>query len=288
VTDLTDARRDEPAGTELPEATHLPEAGRTWRRYVAIGDSFTEGMSDPNPAEEGRYIGWADRLAEHLALLAREAGHDFAYANLAVRGRLLTDVTGPQLDAALALGPDLVSMVGGGNDILRPRADLDVIAARLEDAVARIQEAGADVLLATPVDPADAPLIRHLRGRHAIHTANIFSIAQRRGCYVINQWGMHALRDWRMWAEDRIHMTSEGHRRVALSALSALGHRTDRADWTTPLPDAPVLSRREWAAANAAWARQHLAPWVQRRLRGESSGDAVAAKRPRLAPVQPR
>jgi lysophospholipase L1-like esterase len=274
-------------GTELPEATHLPEGGRTWSRYVAIGDSFTEGMSDADPDREGEYIGWADRLAGHLAVLAREAGHDFAYANLAVRGRLLADVIGPQLDAALALEPDLVSMVGGGNDILRPRADLDSIAARLEDAVLRIQSTGADVLLATPVDPADAPLIRHLRGRHAIHTANIFSIAQRHGCYVINQWGLHALRDWRMWAEDRIHMTTEGHRRVALSALSALGHRTDRADWTTPLPDAPVMSRREWAAANAAWARQHLAPWVQRRLRGESSGDAVMAKRPEPGPVEP-
>jgi lysophospholipase L1-like esterase len=271
---------------ELPEATHLPEPGQTWSRYVAIGDSFTEGMSDADPERSGQYIGWADRLAGHLATLAREAGHDFAYANLAVRGRLLADVIGPQLDAALDLGPDLVSMVGGGNDILRTRADLDSIAAHLEAAVRRIQAAGADVLLATPVDPADAPLIRHLRGRHAIHTANIFSIAQQHGCYVINQWGMHALRDWRMWAEDRIHMTSEGHRRVALSALSALGHSTDRADWSTPLPAGPVMSRREWAAANAAWAREHLAPWVQRRLRGESSGDRVIAKRPTLLPME--
>jgi lysophospholipase L1-like esterase len=273
------------ASHELPDATHLPEPGRTWRRYVAVGDSFTEGMSDADPAREGQYIGWADRLAGHLATLAREAGHDFSYANLAVRGRLLADVTGPQLDAALALQPDLVSLVGGGNDILRARADLDSIAARLEAAVLRAQAAGADVLLATPVDPADAPLIRHLRGRHGIHTANIFSIAQQHGCYVINQWGMQALRDWRLWAEDRIHMTAEGHRRVALSALSALGHSTDRADWTTPLPAAPAQGRREAAAANAAWARQHLAPWVQRRLRGESSGDAVTAKRPTLAPV---
>ena len=270
---------------ELPEATHLPARGKTWSRYVAIGDSFTEGMSDVDPHLEGRYIGWADRLAAHLATLAGEVGHDFAYANLAVRGRLLADVIGPQLDAAIALGPDLVSMVGGGNDILRARADLDSIAARLEAAVVRIRAAGADVLLATPVDPADAPLIRHLRGRHAIHTANLFSIAQQHGCYVINQWGMHALRDWRMWAEDRIHMTSEGHRRVALSALSALGHSTDRADWSTPLPAGPVVSRREWAAANAAWAREHLAPWVQRRLRGASSGDQVTAKRPALLPV---
>jgi lysophospholipase L1-like esterase len=268
------------------DQSHLPEPGRTWTRYVAIGDSFTEGMSDPDPRSENAYIGWADRLAAHLATLAKEAGHDFAYANLAVRGRLLADVIGPQLEAALALGPDLVSMVGGGNDILRPRADLDGIAARLEEAVVRIQAAGADVLLATPTDPAGAPVLRHLRGRHAIHSANLFSIAQLHGCYVINQWGMRALRDFRLWSDDRIHMTSEGHRRVALNALSALGHETDRAEWSTPLPPAAPVGRRETLTANAVWARTHLAPWVQRRLRGESSGDTVTAKRPQLAPVE--
>ena len=267
--------------------THVATSRRIWTRYVAIGDSFTEGMSDPDPVLENSYVGWADRLAGHLAAIAHSAGGDFAYANLAVRGRLMADVIGPQLDAAIALGPDLVSMVGGGNDILRPKADLDAIAGRLEAAVVRLREAGADVLLATPTDPAGAPVLKHLRGRHAIHTANIFSIAQQHGAYVINQWGMKALQDFRLWADDRIHMTSEGHRRVALNALSALGHDTDRADWSTPLPPQPPLARRESAAANAQWARTHLAPWVQRRLRGESSGDTVTAKRPELTPVDP-
>lgn len=276
--------------TELPEhddQTHLPERGKVWHRYVAIGDSFTEGMSDADPQTPGAYVGWADRLAGHLAAIARDAGGELTYANLAVRGRLLADVVGPQLDAALALEPDLVSMVGGGNDILRPKADLDAIADRLEAAVVRIRQTGADVLLATPTDPAGAPVLGLLRGRHAIHTANIFSIAQQHGCYVINQWGMKALGDWRMWADDRIHMTSEGHRRVALNALSALGHDTDRADWSTPLPPPPPVRRREALSANAAWARTHLVPWVQRRLRGESSGDRLNAKRPELTPVDP-
>ena len=193
------------------DQTHLPERGKVWHRYVAIGDSFTEGMSDADPDHPDRYVGWADRLARHLSELA---DGDLTYANLAVRGRLLADVVGPQLDAALSLGPDLVSMVGGGNDILRPRADLDAIAGQLEAAVVRIRATGADVLLATPTDPVGAPVLKHLRGRHAIHSANVFSIAQQHGCYVINQWGMRALRDWRLWADDRIHMTTEGHRRV--------------------------------------------------------------------------
>jgi len=98
---------------------------KAWSRYVAIGDSFTEGLSDADPEQPGRYRGWADRLA---ALLAEQSDGEFGYANLAVRGRILEDVVGPQLEAALALGPDLVSVVGGGNDILRPRADVDALA----------------------------------------------------------------------------------------------------------------------------------------------------------------
>ncbi len=255
---------------------------RVWTRYVAIGDSFTEGMSDPDPTRPDAYVGWADRLAHHLDGLAEREHLPFGYANLAVRGRKLDDVVGPQLDTALGMQPDLVSMVGGGNDLLRPQVDLDGLAARLEEAVVRLRHSGADVLLATPTDTRDAGLFKALRGRHAVHAANLFTIAQRHGCYVLNLWGMAALRDWRMWAEDRIHLTSEGHRRVALAALTALGHRTDLADWTTPLPPANRATRREELRGHAQWARTYAGPWMQRRVQGRSSGDALAAKRPRL------
>lgn len=263
---------------------------RLWSRYVAIGDSFTEGMCDDDPllvgdGSHGEFAGWADRLAAHLSEMAQDTGLEFGYANLAVRGRKLADVVGAQLDAALALDPDLVSIVGGGNDILRPRADLEALAAQLEAAVARIRSTGADVLMATPVDPADAPLVKATRARAAIHTANIWSIARRQGAHVIDQWGLHALRDWRMWAEDRIHMTSEGHRRVALAALQALGHAPADADWETPLDPAPPLSRREALHANAQWAKEYVGPWVHRRLTGRSSGDARSPKRPEVGPL---
>ncbi|MEO5608974.1 MAG: SGNH/GDSL hydrolase family protein [Ornithinibacter sp.] len=255
---------------------------RVWTRYVAIGDSFTEGMSDPDPMVPDAYVGWADRLAVHLDAAAEAEHLPFSYANLAVRGRKLDDVVGPQLDAAMSMSPGLVSMVGGGNDLLRPSVDLDGLADRLEAAVVRIRHSGADVLLATPTDTRDAGLFKALRGRHAVHTANIFSIAQRHGCRVVNLWGMAALRDWRMWSDDRIHLATEGHRRVALAALTALGHRTDLADWTTPLPAADRAARSEELRGHLTWARTHAAPWVQRRLRGQSSGDLLEAKRPTL------
>lgn len=261
-----------------------------WQRYVAVGDSFTEGMSDPDPRVPDRYVGWADRLAVTLADRAAQADSPFAYANLAVRGRLLDDVVGPQLDAALAMKPDLVSIVGGGNDLLRPGVDVDSIAERLEGAVARIRATGADVLMATPTDTRHAGLFKALRSRHAVHSANVFSIAQRHGAHVLNLWGLAAIQDWRMWGEDRIHLTSEGHRRVALLAETALGLRDPEAsldqEWRLPLPPQDPGARLDALKEHGEWAKAHLAPWVQRRLRGESSGDTVSAKRPDLAPVE--
>ncbi|WP_116114772.1 SGNH/GDSL hydrolase family protein [Austwickia chelonae] len=259
-----------------------------WQRYVAIGDSYTEGMCDPDPENPGEYLGWADRLAAMLAQVARREGTELGYANLAVRGRLLTDITDRQLPVALALEPDLISIVGGGNDILRPRADMDALAARLEEAVVLARAAGADVLLATPTDPAGAPLLRHVRGRHAIHTANIWTIARRHGCHVIDQWGMESIKDWRMWAEDRIHMTDEGHRRVALNAFAALGYSPEDTSWETPLPPAPPPGMAERIRAEREWVNVHLRPWVHRRLTGRSSGDHRTAKRAELTHYRDR
>lgn len=276
--------------TDHSPSRHHP--ARLWHRYVAVGDSFTEGMSDAHQSLAGVYVGWADRLAAHLAQVTQNASGDtesgdteFGYANLAVRGRLLDDIAGPQVDAALALRPDLVSIVGGGNDILRPKSDIDALAAQLESAVARIRASGADVLMATPVDPREAPLVRLTRGRAATYAAHIWSIARRHDAYVIDQWGMRALRDWRLWSADRIHMTAEGHRRVALNALTSLGLAGDDLEWAQPLPAALPIRRAQAARANAQWAREYVGPWVQRRLRGQSSGDRISPKRPDLGPL---
>lgn len=252
---------------------------RPWSRYVALGDSMTEGLGDPGP--DGGLIGWADRLA---ALLTAHSP-DFTYANLAVRGRRLADIAHRQVDLGLDLRPDLVSIIGGGNDILRPGSDPDALAAELEDAVARIRATGADVLMATPTDPAGAPVVERTRPKVAVYVAHLWSIADRQGAYLLNQWGLRFLSDWRMWEPDRIHMSTEGHRRVALAAYETLGHTAQEADWRIPLPAAERPGRLEALRENVVWAKEYAAPWVGRRLRGTSSGDHVLPKRPDLSPV---
>jgi lysophospholipase L1-like esterase len=260
---------------------------RTWQRYIALGDSFTEGLSDPDPAGPDAFRGWADRLAEHLAAAAPAGGIE--YANLAIRGRLLPQVLAEQVPVALAAGPDLVSLVAGGNDLLRPGADPDRLAADLEAAVVSFRRAGADVLLATGVDPRQTPIIRRTRGRVAVFNAHLWSIAARQGAVVLDQWGAAWLQDARLWDPgDRIHLTAEGHRRTALAAAAALGVpvAVDHTDWRTPLEPAPPQPVRAVVAQELAWVRGFVLPWIGRRIRGESSGDGRAAKRPVAVPLR--
>lgn len=263
---------------EVVEAV-APAAPR-WGRYVAVGDSFTEGLWD-GPIPDGPLRGWADLLAGHLSARRVAAGAaPLEYANLAVRGRLLRPILIEQVPAARAMAPDLVSIIGGGNDILRPATDVDRLARNLEAVVARLRAEGVDVLLGTGMDAKDSPVVRRTRGRVGIFNAHVWSIARRHDARVLDLWGMRCLRDWRMWAPDRIHLTSEGHARVAQAALVALGLEPDDERWDDPLIPLPPVPALVQLRQDAQWFREHAYPWATRRLHRRSSGDARTAKLP--------
>lgn len=259
-----------------------------WARFVAVGDSFTEGLWDVDPDDETRCRGWADILAARLSARRTGAGDEpLEYANLAIRGRLLRPILTEQVPHALTLRPDLVSLIGGGNDILRATADVDRMARNLEVAVVRLRASGADVLLGTGMDTADSSIAWRTRSRIALFNSHLWSIARRHDAYVLDLWGMVSLRDGRLWSGDRIHLTSDGHARVAQGALVALGLAPDDAEWDDPLTPIPPAPRVERVMADAAWLREYVYPWATHRFHGTSSGDLLAPKRPTLGPVDP-
>ena len=252
--------------------------------FVALGDSFTEGLDDPR-ADRGGYLGWADRFAQMLA--AEQPG--LRYANLAVRGKLLGQVAAEQVPQAIAMAPDLVSLAAGGNDLLRVRSDPDALAQTFDEVVRTLLMAGCRVLIFTGFDPR-FPVLRLIRGKVAAYNMHLRAIADRHGCDVVDLWSMTVLCDPRAWSADRLHLTPDGHRRVALRACEVLGVDVTE-DWREPWPalDSPSASgRAAWLAArrmDLRWGRDHAAPWVARRVRGISSGDNVDPKRPELLPL---
>ncbi|MFW6638967.1 SGNH/GDSL hydrolase family protein [Nocardiopsis algeriensis] len=241
---------------------------------VSVGDSFTEGVGDPYP--DGTFRGWADRLAEHLA----DHLGEIRYANLAVRGKLMRQIVTDQIPPTLELAPDLVTLSAGGNDLLRPGGDPERMARILDLTVGRLRAAGSQVVLFTGVNIATG-YMRGTIGLFARHYMNIRAIADKYGCYLVDQWSMEVLTDARAWDADRLHMSPEGHRRLALRTAEVLGVPVAER-WDEPWPEQEPLS---WARArkeDLAWVRESLGPWIGRRLTGRSSGDTVTAKRPEL------
>ncbi|GGL30038.1 SGNH/GDSL hydrolase family protein [Planomonospora parontospora] len=255
--------------------------GSEYLRYVALGDSQTEGLGDGD--ETAGLRGWADRLADRLA--ATSPG--LRYANLAVRGRLASQVHAEQLGPALALRPDLATVVAGVNDLLRPRFDADEVAGHLEAMFAALTAQGALVATLTFPDIARiAPLARPAAPRAAALNQRIRAAASRHGVVVAETSHHAVVTDPRLWSRDRLHASPLGHERIAAAVAHALGLPGSGDDWTHPLPSpAAVPSGWRAAAAEARWAATFLGPWLGRRLRGRSSGDGRTAKRPHLLPV---
>lgn len=240
--------------------------------YVAIGDSFTEGVGDDLP--DGSVRGWADLVALGLALAS--AG-TVTYANLAIRGRLLSPIASTQMDAAIALTPQLISINGGGNDIMRPRVSIDAVADQLLGAVDRATGAGIHVLLASGANPTrHLPLGRAIEKRGDQLALAVRERLPREGVTWVDNWADSELAELRYWSVDKLHLNGSGHARVAGNVLAALG-----VPIPAPSPEADEIARPR---TSAYW-REYVLPWIGRRLTGRSSGDNREPKSATLRPV---
>ncbi|MEU9032512.1 SGNH/GDSL hydrolase family protein [Streptomyces sp. NPDC048383] len=252
------------------------EMNASYTSFVAVGDSFTEGMSDLLP--DGSYRGWADLLADRLA--RREPG--FRYANLAVRGKLIGQIAGEQAPVAATMGADVVTLVGGLNDTLRPKVDMGRVRGHLEEAVELLAPScGQLVLMRSP--GRNGPVMTRFRPRMEELYVILDELAERHGALLVDLYGAPVLAEPRMWDVDRLHLTAEGHRRVAEAVWQALG-LPEEEDWRAPLPAAVAMGWPARRTEDLRFARQHLLPWIGRRLTGRSSGDGLPPKRAELLP----
>jgi lysophospholipase L1-like esterase len=251
---------------------------RVYGRFVAIGDSWTEGVGDPDQTRPNGLRGWADRVAEVLA----NQRDDFGYANLAIRGRRVGEIIDEQLAPALALGPDLITIQGAGNDLLRASVDIDVLVEAIDGAVAQAVRVGAEVVLFTHGAAASGPF-RALRGRIAVFNELLREVVDAHGAVLVDNWRLREARDPRYWDADRVHLSPAGHHRAAMHVLDALG--IDHGLQPLPLPEIAPSSGKDRLLTELAWARTFAGPWAYRRLTGRSSGAGISPKRPTLTPI---
>lgn len=250
----------------------------TFASYVAIGDSFTEGMGDDQPGDKLR--GWADLVALGLSL---HRGEPIGYANLAIRGRKLEPIIAEQLEPALAMAPELMSLNGGGNDILRPRVSLSMIVDRLDEAVQAGVDRGVHVLLLSGANPAgNLPLGDVMNRRGDALVAEMLTRYPRPGTTMVDNWSDPVLRAPRYWSVDKMHLSALGHIHVAGNVLTGLGVPVP-PQWR--IAETAALPAEPRGANDMRYYREFVLPWIGRRLTGRSSGDHRTARIPALAPA---
>ena len=250
---------------------------RRFERYVAIGDSSTEGLDDPDGA--GGYRGWANRLAESLAA----AQGSVLYANLGVRGKTTREIAAEQLPAALAMRPDLATVFSGTNDVTARRFDVAAVASDVARMQAMLVGAGATVLTFTLPDLTPVmPLARGLAPRVRALNAAIRAACARTGATLLDFAAYPVAGDARLWSDDRLHANAAGHARMAAALAHALGLPGSDTSWQQALPECRPRTTTQRLAAELQWCRRHLLPWLWQHLRGRSSGDGQGPKRPAL------
>ena len=272
-------RREPTRDSSPPPAVQRIERPRVFARYVAIGDSSTEGLDDPDG--RGGYRGWANRLAMRVASAQSSR---LLYANLAIRGRTTRQIRDEQLELAIALRPDLVTLFSGTNDVVRPRFDADAVGRDVEFMQRRLIESGATVLGFTLPDLSIVlPLARPIAGRVRSLNDALRQAAASSGAVLVD-FAKHSVgSDPRLWSADRLHANSAGHERIAAALAWALNLPDTDETWSHPLPTAWSRSLGASILAEVRWQRDYFVPWVWRHLRGRSSGDGRVPKRPTLS-----
>ena len=251
-----------------------------YSRYVAIGDSQTEGLWDGDDSAGLR--GFADRLAG----LVDVHYPGLTYANLAVRGRRIRDLLDDQLPRALAMQPDLVTVCIGMNDVTRPGPYFDQALAELEDLYAQLALSGATVVTTTFPDLAQIiPIGRLLGARVTRINAEIRRAADWYDFRLVDLYNAPSMTKPDTWSADRVHGSPKGHELFAAAAAEALNLPGSNHDWAE-LGGSPTRQTiRSQAYSQVLWTHNMLMPWLWRHVRGRSAGDGRGPRRPRLQAV---
>lgn len=250
------------------------------RSFVALGDSFTEGLMDANP--DGTYRGWADLVAQRLDDL--EPG--LLYANLSVRGKLMRQIEADQIAPAVEMRADLVTLAGGLNDIARPGCDIEAVCASIERCVRALAPVCSRILMFHSIDFSHRmPSMNRYRPKVVRLMECVEALRAQYGVIVVDLSPVRVFDDPRLWAPDRVHLNGDGHARIAEAVLEALG-RGARSDWQSALPPARPQRALGKTWDDLVWLAKFLAPWIKRRLTGKSSGDGMPPKRAQLEPLR--
>ena len=189
----------------------------TRNRYVALGDSITEGYG-MDPVEGFESAPWVELVARAL---------NVEHHNLGRRNLRAGQILQTQLPLAVALEPDLVSIAAGANDVLFAGLSRDEVEAELEPLYAAFEGSGATVFTFTYMNlPASGLLPPAMADRMGermgwLHEA-VRALADRYGALVIDLVDDPESRRPEYFSSDLMHANALGHAFVAERTITAL------------------------------------------------------------------
>jgi len=253
-------------------------SNQVFASYVAIGDSLSEGLGDFDFHSDRHHKGWTDRLAAMLSAHAENLGHEFHYANLALRGSKLKTILTKQLQQALELKPDLVTIMAGSNDLVT--GNLEELEATFRNGLRQLQAAGCRVVVVTTIRPSHLNLFKVVLPMAEAISSMLVRLAQEASVDVLDVHSIESFSDIRYWAEDMVHFSGHGHIVIANKAAALMGipQRMPEANAT----DMHKPSRG--LVGTARWFVLYAIPFIQRRIKGTTSGDNMLPKHQNLVP----
>ncbi|HDX9630211.1 TPA: SGNH/GDSL hydrolase family protein [Bacillus cereus] len=189
-----------------------------WKRFVAIGDSFTEGIGDE--VEGIALKSWVDHFVQ-LSV------NDIEYANFAKRGLVTKEIRSQQLEKALTFKPDLVSLIAGANDVLKGRWNHQAYKNDMECMIDKLSKTEADIIIANLPDfTVRLPFASEKKQviKEQLLEANdvIRSLSREYKIHHVDFWSHPLVNDNTLWSADLIHPNSKGYVKVAELIHSSL------------------------------------------------------------------
>lgn len=181
-----------------------------WKHFVAMGDSFTEGIGDE--VDGVALQSWVVSFAE-----LHET--ELKYTNLAKRGLISKEIREQQLEEALALQPDLVSLIAGANDILKGRFNRDEYEKDMAFMIDALSKSGASIIIGNLPDftvrlPLPEGKKEAVKAQLVETNEIIRSLSDKYKCYFIDFWDQSLSQDSSFWSQDLVHPNSRGYKEI--------------------------------------------------------------------------
>lgn len=191
-----------------------------WKTFVALGDSMTEGIGDEVNGIKKK--SWPTYIAEFFNIEK--------FSNLAKSGLRSDEIYKEQLETALSMNPDIVSIMAGGNDFIQRKWNAKSYREIMDKMISKFTENGIIVITSNFPDLTQIykfPFYLLPIAKYQLKTCNkiLDELATKYNTVHIDFWNNPISKEIIYWSNDRIHPNSHGYKVIGDLIISELNKK---------------------------------------------------------------